>query len=371
MKSLIKASSVDRVLSGRSVIEAITERNLPDSEDSHLRFSDSPPPLRSNPELWGPREVSSMIENMPGVVDTAYYATQLGPFYGNLSRERIAYSALWTINFMVGALVDPDSAFVLVDDPFVEMMIAAAQDAPHQVADHFISPQGMVVFANPLTGSDLLPSIVQSSESGMEVTGGKAVKDLRVRAIMWFANIEGKTEVALMRQVESYDAPPPRPPVEYHGHLTPAFILRLDILKDPDLPTNISEDMGRLVQILNSLGAIAQSSHTKDETVTVESKKQRKHRERKGKPAPRPVRVLSLHNPEYGRYELDAATGRKLRQHWVRGHWRNQWYPKLERNKRIWVDGFVRGDAKLGTVTGPKVYVARGKKPDDEEGQDE
>lgn len=76
----------------------------------------------------------------------------------------------------------------------------------------------------------------------------------------------------------------------------------------------------------------------------------------------REVRVLSLVNPEHGRYELDAATGRKLRAHWVRGHWRNQWYATAQEHKTIWVDGFVRGDASIGTVGGARVYAARAPK---------
>ena len=57
---------------------------------------------------------------------------------------------------------------------------------------------------------------------------------------------------------------------------------------------------------------------------------------------------------------MDAATGRKLRSHWVRGHWRQQWYPSIQDHRTIWIDGFIRGDAELGTVTGRKIYVARG-----------
>ena len=82
------------------------------------------------------------------------------------------------------------------------------------------------------------------------------------------------------------------------------------------------------------------------------------------------VRVLSLHNPEYGRYELDAATGRHLRQHWVRGHWRNQWYPSEQINQTIWIDGFVRGDASIGVLAGQKIYVARGTDPDQQEDEE-
>ncbi|WP_257478347.1 hypothetical protein [Acidipropionibacterium jensenii] len=55
---------------------------------------------------------------------------------------------------------------------------------------------------------------------------------------------------------------------------------------------------------------------------------------------------------------VNAATGSKVRAHWVCGHWRNQWYVSAQEHHMIWIDGFVRGDGDLGIITGPKVYLA-------------
>jgi hypothetical protein len=80
------------------------------------------------------------------------------------------------------------------------------------------------------------------------------------------------------------------------------------------------------------------------------------------------VRRSYLRKPEQGKLELDAAVdnlyGRPTRGHWVRGFWRQQWYPSTKEYRRIWVEGYARGDFSLGVVSGPKVLVGKGDLPE-------
>lgn len=80
------------------------------------------------------------------------------------------------------------------------------------------------------------------------------------------------------------------------------------------------------------------------------------------------VRRSYLRKPEQGKLELDAAVdslyGRPTRGHWVRGFWRQQWYPSSQEYRRIWIEGHARGDFSLGVVSGPKVLVGKGDKPE-------
>ena len=64
---------------------------------------------------------------------------------------------------------------------------------------------------------------------------------------------------------------------------------------------------------------------------------------------------MSLHKPETAQYELDGVRGTVQRQHWVRGHWRKQWYATMEDHRLKWIDGFIKGDPELGTVNARKV----------------
>lgn len=110
--------------------------------------------------------------------------------------------------------------------------------------------------------------------------------------------------------------------------------------------------------LIRSISAITKSQQTLSSTTkpfATEKKRKRKEADL----VDSEVRVLSLVNPEHGDYELGAATGIKQRRHWVRGHWRNQWYSSDQTNRTIWIDGFIKGSADIGTVTGDKVYVAK------------
>jgi hypothetical protein len=81
------------------------------------------------------------------------------------------------------------------------------------------------------------------------------------------------------------------------------------------------------------------------------------------------IRRSYLRKPEQGRLELNAAVdnlyGRATRGHWVRGFWRQQWYPSSQEYRRIWIEGHARGDFSLGVVTGPKVLVGKGDVPEE------
>ena len=123
----------------------------------------------------------------------------------------------------------------------------------------------------------------------------------------------------------------------------------------------------RLVRLLRSAFTLMRSPLTGDEKVP-----------RNPKTNPRTKRSLStdsvrrvyLHRPEYARYEADEAAAERegrapMRAHWVRGHWRNQPYPKLGDRKWIWIDGFIKGSPEHGTVTGKKILIARVNAPEE------
>ena len=140
-----------------------------------------------------------------------------------------------------------------------------------------------------------------------------------------------------------------------------AYLYQTNLLKaSMRNPTVVghNESVSALLGYLRSVKVIAQSPATSNTVVQPNARPKKKHAQGDSTP-PRSIRVLSLRNADHGRYELDAATGRKIRQHWVRGHWRNQWYPSLKDNRAIWIDGYIKGDAALGIVMGQKIHVAR------------
>lgn len=77
------------------------------------------------------------------------------------------------------------------------------------------------------------------------------------------------------------------------------------------------------------------------------------------------IRRVYLRHPEHARYEAEeeraAREGRApVRLHWVRGHWRHQWYAKERDHHWIWIDGFLKGHPERGITASRKIQIARG-----------
>ena len=80
----------------------------------------------------------------------------------------------------------------------------------------------------------------------------------------------------------------------------------------------------------------------------------RRHRIRKT----HAVRVIDLINKPRGASK--SGTDREYHHRWmVRGHWRNQWYPKQLRNKPRWIQPYLKGPDGAPLLTGEKVQAIR------------
>lgn len=75
-------------------------------------------------------------------------------------------------------------------------------------------------------------------------------------------------------------------------------------------------------------------------------------------------RRIYLQRPEAAEHELAAAQahaeGRTPAGHWVRGHWRQQYYASIDQHRATWIEGFPRGDFSRPADDRPRVLIARG-----------
>lgn len=139
---------------------------------------------------------------------------------------------------------------------------------------------------------------------------------------------------------------------------------------DQNSYNRLNRDIKHNIALLRAIKAIADSPLSRQDhgdTVGTRHKHPKKSRRRKALDLSS-IKVVSLRQPEYGQYELDAAAGYQpktpQRLHWVRGHWRNQWYPSAQEHRPRWIDGFIKGNADYGDVTDrPTVYLATGDTP--------
>lgn len=320
-------------------------------------------------ENWSPRIASQMMTQMK-----KYWHSPFGILAADELCNRIEASASmipWNPDDpdpavsrayrFIDLLAAPDHPVILADTGFANMMNAAARTAPPDLLTYseLTSPSGFLFFEQEqyLTSANILTYPIRAMS--WDTINGVDESDEPLPLIEIMVWTEGRHTLKKWTQRDPQLVAPAE--LTYALYATGVSVSPISTkhLADQKLTYQYGSEVHMLNAILRSINAIARSPMSTNAEVSVETPKAKKLRMRKGKPAPRDIRVLSLHNPEHGRYELDAATGRKLRAHWVRGHWRNQWYAKANEHQTIWIDGFVKGDAERGTLTGPKVYVAR------------
>lgn len=248
-----------------------------------------------------------------------------------------------------------DLITVLADDGFANMMQAAALKAPETplFSDELISPHGALYFENVQDLSELpcgtpnIRSIAWSSSP----TGEHS------RLVVMIASVMTEDEKNHWKKVN---------PRHFYPRIFPYLKPHFYAFNMIDAPMiNANAGTTAAFGLVRSISAIIASDQTNQQIVAAPPpQKPKKANKRSGKPVRDPkVRVVSLVNHDHGRYQLDAVTGHKMRAHWVRGHWRKQWYPATEEHRTIWIDGFVKGDAKLGRVNSAKVHTARTSRP--------
>jgi len=260
---------------------------------------------------------------------------------------------------------DDDTFVVLGGEDFTDMVVAAALEHPrtplHQ--DEMVAPNGIVMFRTPVTEPALgntiggvdVPVYGLTWQHGISSRGPAVTVNTLINA-----NHEAAISDAAFKAARDAGEPVFR---NLHTDSHPVF----RVLNHAFFPYGLAVSEGdhgimhANIGLLRSVQALLRSPQTvvgepgngADELPA--TKKQR--RKAASAPKDRRIRVVSLKNSEHGRYQLEAVTGRRLRAHWVRGHWRNQWYASTQQHRVIWVDGFVRGDATLGTVTGRKIHT--------------
>lgn len=288
---------------------------------------------------WTPRDVVVIRELM-----TAFYASPFGllSVSESLGRGGMPEEHLHPFASQLHELWASDASMLIAaEDSFVDMLEAAATTAPEGAlaVDELLADSGMLIFQS----ERMIPRL--------------SVEDVPIRGIVWKLMdthilvevlVDGHHEQSVPASVE--------PPVDNYAYLYVMNHLQTEV-RNPELA---GEQVSVLLQFLRSIKAIAKAEVTTsvDRVILRKGKKGRRAQATRVDT----VRVLSLRAPDHGRYELEAATGRKVRQHWVRGHWRRQWYATLNDHRSIWIEGFIKGDAQLGLVGGPKVYLARAPK---------
>lgn len=236
--------------------------------------------------------------------------------------------------------VDP----ILVDESFANMALAAAESTPKNqgiIPEDLIAPHGAIFFEQMIDG-DLIPGFISGNS--------------RIRAITWQTHTDKSGSPVAVAVSNWYEAQGSRYLWKHYTHILGFNASVTDMHSEGS--------HGGIFHLLRAVGAVARTSYAIDDQVEVQLSGSPKSKKGGRKPQPRrpqKIRRLYLRHPEYGAAELDAARGRQNRRlHWVRGHWRKQWYPSQEIHHIRWIEGHPRGSAELGTVEGERVLIGKG-----------
>jgi hypothetical protein len=244
---------------------------------------------------------------------------------------------------------------VWCDPPMVDLLAVAADTYPIEPMrpDHLIAPDGMILFAKPL------PAVWQH-------TDGRDGTSQKISAISWnegVATNDGQPVIGITgweRYTGLARFDEPKLALRYDG-LSPISHAN-GIYGAP--PTDEGGPASPQ-RILQAFIALTRTPLVRDETYPA-SKAATQAAYRAGRTDPL-IRRVQLRRPEHAGEELDAArahrSGQPARGHWVRGHWKQQWYPSVGENRPLWVAGYARGDFSAGMVPGTKVMVASDRRP--------
>mgnify|MGYP007022640058 CR=1 FL=1 len=264
---------------------------------------------------------------------------------------------------------------MLADESFAKMMLAASLSAPMDQLhpEEVIAPSGTLYFEKPILLTPLYEDL--KGDPKVDPIYYNLISRVPVRGIHWgemgfdgigaYLLADGKDAKEFEENVsprgDSKDNP--LSPVESYRCLSPiTFSPMLWDIDDKPHPTT-----ARHIALMRALNAIIRSPLTQSQQPKpLASPITKKKRSRRTKTRPvdvSQIRLISLRKPADADKELGAATGVKQRAYWVRGHWRNHWYPKKQEHRTMWIEGHAKGNPELGVVGSKKVYLAKGDKP--------
>jgi hypothetical protein len=215
--------------------------------------------------------------------------------------------------------------------------------------EQLVAPDGMAIFAKPL------PVIWHDEEGNVEH---------RIAAISWGESVstnDGRsfTSITAWHRETGIHRESTGVTIRYTGLRPQSHSMGAPWIEPQHVGGPASPH-----RLLQALSALIRTPLVRDE-ITPSSKAARRDAERADL-RDTAVRRIHLRRPEHAEHELEAARdarrNRPSRGHWVRGHWKKQWYPSIEEHRPVWITGYPRGDFAVGVVSGTKVLVASERK---------
>lgn len=252
-------------------------------------------------------------------------------------KERMA---LFTTDELIPLEAWQDADTIYADAAMCDMVTAAAQTFPQQRVrrEEFLAPIGFLFFAKPVPSAAF--EVLLPDQPPVTAITWACVDD-GVNAFTWIRTPAGAYDVnGVTVQVT-------------------ALFPQLAYFVPWDKPAHAGTHS---VSLLRTLSALSRQPLTREDSPKIHESV--RAIARNAKVRPESFRRIALRRPEAAAHELAAARaiaeGRTPAGHWVRGHWRNQYYASVDEHRPLWIEGFPRGDFSQPAPAGERLLVARG-----------
>lgn len=247
-----------------------------------------------------------------------------------------------------------DAELYFVSEAMTGLAVAAAKSMPpFQVAPEDLpSPNGLVIFEKPI-------AIDRNTRGGhgeeMHIQG--ASWNLHVvpkwGPILWFSfyvdlhptlDAEAKAGVITVAEAARQKGFQPR----YSYTMDAAYRIGATVVED-----SVLHSWGRVI-----LAAWLLMSQTLADVSQAEAPRAVARRLRRAGHEPATVRVIELRRPKSG--GGSGESDREYHHQWiVRGHWRQQWHPKRQVHRPVWIAPHIKGPEGAPLIGGEKVYALK------------
>jgi len=127
---------------------------------------------------------------------------------------------------------------------------------------------------------------------------------------------------------------------------------------DPDTNSHISYQEARKIGPMPSWAGMQELTEIEDAHY---DRAARRRAAREGRELP-PVRVITLRRTRHSQHSQHEGEhgSREYHHRWlVRGHWRQQWFPKRQAHRPVWIAPHIKGPDDAPLLGGEKVYALR------------
>lgn len=232
-----------------------------------------------------------------------------------------------------------ESEIFHVSGAMTQLALAAADSLPDftLTAEDLVAPSGLMYFEEPIAAFD-------GGEKGI---GGEVAAG-RIDGVLW-ATGGGLCALAYLTDTAKEGAGSVR---ESGSRLKPhavAFaILGTEERGRTGEPPQRIQEVLKATWLLMRQPLCTESSPAPDRPA--------RRRMKKAGVAEQPVRVLELRRPRHS--GPSGESDREYHHQWiVRGHWRQQWFPKREVHRPVWIAPHIKGPEGAPMLGGEKVHT--------------